>query len=244
VEYEDRIQIATPEGVELELRLAGVGSRSIAAMIDETVRWVVFIAVVMVVIFWNFASDGWDIAIVVLTAFLLWFAYDVLFEVLGGGRTPGKRLSGLRVVRAGGRPVDLVSSAIRNVLRLIDFLPVLYGLGILVVMLTRNNQRLGDLAAGTLVVRERLGAGSPRPVATAVPPDAVAGWDVSAITAEEIATVRRFLERRESLARGARAELAAEIARRLRARVAGAPDDLAAEPFLELLSAAKATRSG
>jgi hypothetical protein len=163
--------------------------------------------------------------------------------VLGGGRTPGKRMSGLRVVRAGGRPVDFVSSAIRNVLRLVDFLPLFYGLGMLVVMLSANNQRLGDLAAGTLVVRERLGAAS-RVAVPEISPGDVAGWDVSAITVEEIATVRRFLERRESLTGGARADLAADLARRLRARVAGAPEDVSAERFLELLSAAKATRSG
>jgi uncharacterized RDD family membrane protein YckC len=244
VEYEDRIRIATPEGVELELRLAGVGSRSIAAMLDETVRWVLFWAVVVILIVWDFASDGWDVAIVVLVVFLLRFAYDVLFEVLGGGRTPGKRLAGLRVVRTGGRPVDFVSSAIRNVVRLVDFLPLLYGVGMLVVMLTRNNQRLGDLAAGTLVVRERMWTPAERRAGPEIAPDAVAGWDVSAISADDIATVRRFLERRESLARGPREDLAADMARRLRARVAGAPEDLTAERFLELLSAAKAARSG
>lgn len=242
MEYEDRIRIATPEGVELELRLAGVGSRSIGALLDEVVRWILFGACA-VLVFALDVSGGWEVTILVLLQFLLRFVYDVVFEVGASGRTPGKRLAGLRVVRTGGRPVDFVSSAIRNVLRVVDFLPLLYGLGMLVVLVTARNQRVGDLAAGTLVVRDRVPS-PPQPSSPPnVPPEAIVGWDVSSVTASEIATVRQFLERRESLASSARAELAADLASRLRTRVAGAPADLGPERFLELLSAAKAVRA-
>ena len=81
----------------------------------------------------------------------------MLFEVLGGGRTPGKRWTGLRVVRSGGRRSRFTRSAMRNILRLIDILPGFYGVGMAVIFVTPHNQRLGDLAAGTLVVRDRHG---------------------------------------------------------------------------------------
>lgn len=242
MEYEDRIRIATPEGVELELQLAGVGSRSIGALLDEVVRWVLFGAFA-VLVFALDVSGGWEVAILVLLQFLLRFVYDVVFEVGAGGRTPGKRLAGLRVVRTGGRPVDFVSSAIRNVMRVVDFLPLLYGLGMLVVLVTARNQRVGDLAAGTLVVRDRVPAPSAAAALPTVSPEAIVGWDVSGVTASEIATVRQFLDRRESLTPAARAELAGDLTRRLRTRVAGAPPDLGPERFLELLSAAKAVRA-
>src|SRR5919204_560075 len=95
----------------------------------------------------------------------LWFAlsllvvagYDIFVEVLNGGRTPGKMLNGLRVVRVEGHPVGFLTSAIRNVLRPIDFLPGAYLLGAVLILATRKNQRVGDIAAGTLVVRERTG---------------------------------------------------------------------------------------
>ena len=85
------------------------------------------------------------------------FFYHVLFEVLGSGRTLGKRWTGLRVVRSGGRPVTLTRSALRNVLRVIDILPGFYAIGMTVIFITRLNQRIGDLAAGTHVVRDRHG---------------------------------------------------------------------------------------
>lgn len=243
MEYEDRIRIATPEGLELELQLAGVGSRSIGALLDEIVRWVLFGACAVLLLALD-VSGGWETAILVLLLFLLRFVYDVLFEVGAGGRTPGKRLAGLRVVRVGGRPVDFISSAIRNVLRVVDFLPLFYGLGMLVVLLTARNQRVGDLAAGTLVVRDRVASPPAAALApSSVSPEAIVGWDVSAVSATDIATVRQFLERRYALTDAARAELAGELARRLRTRVAGAPPDLAPERFLEILSAAKAVRA-
>src|SRR5215208_3915445 len=140
MEYEDRLTIATAEGVELSLTQAGIGSRMIAAMFDlaiQTVSWVVISFLVLDVAAGSPLGPG-ALAIV---AFLLVFGYDVAFEVLGGGRTPGKRLTGLRVVRTAGGPVDLVSSSIRNVLRLLDFLPGMYAIGMVSVLATARNQR-------------------------------------------------------------------------------------------------------
>ena len=99
-------------------------------------------------------SNALGLAVGSIASFLLYFGYDVAFEVLGGGRTPGKRLAGLRVLRDDGRPVDLLSSCIRNVIRLVDGLPLLYLPAMVSILVTTNNQRLGDLAARTIVVRD------------------------------------------------------------------------------------------
>ena len=158
----------------------------------------------------------------------------MLFEVRSRGRTLGKRWTGLRVVRTGGRPVTFVPSCVRNVMRLVDFLPAFYAIGMLSIFVTPRNQRLGDLAAGTLIVRERSGGCEHAPRAGAPPPRA-----------------RRRLGRQRGLGAGDRrpcgssstaaAALAArparrargELERRLRPRVAGAPERLEAEEFLE-----------
>lgn len=266
MEYEDRLTISTPEGVELELTLAGIGSRFTASVIDHTVQFSLVFALTIAlgigldsletsgggVQAQDAGTSALGYAILTLAGFLVFVGYDVLFEVRAGGRTPGKRLTGLRVVRASGRPVGFLASAIRNVLRVVDILPPFYGLAMTVIFASSRNQRLGDIAAGTVVVRERKGGRTRREPAAAaaaaaapVAPAAgeTAAWDVSAIAADELATVRRFLERRDALPDEPRAQLAADLARRLRPKVAGAPEHLAPESFLEGLSAAKAART-
>jgi hypothetical protein len=176
--------------------------------------------------------------------------YDVAFETLRGGRTPGKSIGGLRVVRSSGRPVDLTASMIRNVLRLVDGMPLGYLPTIVSIAVTERNQRLGDLAADTVVIRDRreidreqasFAVGSPTARAAPIHAAAGASWDVSAVPAEDLATVRAFLERRNSLAREARARLAAQLDGALRPRVGGA-DVTDPERFLEILYDAKRAR--
>jgi len=240
VEYEDRLTVSTPEGVELELVLAGVASRLIAALLDWLLRGVVIVAFFVAL---GSRPGGVGIALLLVALFLIVFAYDVLFEVLASGRTPGKRWTGLRVVRAGGGRIDLLSSAVRNLVRLVDFLPTFYAVGIATILLTRRNQRLGDLAAGTLVVRERREAPRASPAAADVAArDRLAAWDVSAISQEELQAVRRFLARRSDLAAAARADLASQLAKGLRPKVAGFASAEAPERFLEDLALAKAWR--
>ena len=243
--YEDRISIPTPEGVELQLVLAGLGSRLVATIVDLLIKGAVLLALWLI----GASAGGGDaggfvVAVLVVASFLVWFGYDVAFETLASGRTPGKRAAGLRVVRLGGEPVGFLASAVRNLLRLVDGLPGIYAVGAVSVLFSRRNQRLGDLAAGTLVVRERR---APLPVARpAVPDFAVAdryaAWDVSGVTSFELVTVRRFLERRWQLDPTARGRLGWELAERLRPKVAGAPPDLHPEQFLEALAEAKASR--
>jgi uncharacterized RDD family membrane protein YckC len=238
--FEDRVAIATPEGVEVELTLAGIGSRFIAGGIDLTIQILTLAALAIVLDRLGAAGA----ALLSSLTFAVIFFYDVLFEVLGRGRTPGKRVTGLRVVRSGGRPITLVPSALRNILRLIDILPALYAVGMTTIFVTRRNQRIGDLAAGTLVVRERHGDRGAQavPAPLTADPGPAAGWDVSGVGRDDVAAVRAFLERREQLDAAPRRSLAADLAGRLRPRVRGAPGDVPDEPFLELLVAAKAAR--
>jgi uncharacterized RDD family membrane protein YckC len=195
------------------------------------------------------ALMGLEGAFVILPAAgMAMLVYDVLFETLAGGRTPGKRVSGLRVVRCSGRPVDLTASAIRNALRLLDGLPLSYLPTIVSILLTRRNQRPGDVLADTVVIRDRREIDRARHAVAAVPAAGIAAgaqagarWDVSAVPAEDVATVRAFLERRDGLARDARARLAAQLDRALRPRVGGA-DEPDPERFLEILYDAKRGR--
>ena len=244
--YDDRISIPTPEGVELELVLAGVGSRLVATLVDSVIQGFVYFAFVVIqVLVGGDAGGGFVAAGAVVAGFLVLFGYHVAFETLASGRTPGKRAAGLRVVRVGGGPVGFLPSAVRNLLRLVDMQPgLLYAVGATSIVVSARNQRLGDLAAGTLVVRERR---VPLPAIRPATPDVVAAdryaaWDVSSVTPFELVTVRRFLERRWHLDPGARHRLSWELAERLRPKVAGAPPDLHPEQFLEALAEAKASR--
>ena len=239
MEYEDRVSIATPEGVELELALAGLGSRSLAGSLDLLLKLLIIGALALALLGFS-GGGGLASAAFSAAAFAVYIGYDIAFEVLGGGRTLGKRASGLRVVAEGGGPVGLRRSAIRNFVRLIDGPGTLYVLGSISILLSARNQRLGDLAAATLVVRERRGADRVVTDGAAVVPPTGA-FDVSAVTSSELATVRRFLERLIDLDGRARAGLAAQLAERLRPKVVGAPS-VDPESFLEWLASAKASR--
>lgn len=240
MEYEDRLTLATPEGVDLDFALAGLGSRAIALMFDLALKGLAIGALAILLL--GIAPGGsLGMALFLVLAFITLFAYDIAFEVLSSGRTPGKRWTGLRVIEADGGRVGLRASAVRNVLRIIDGPGSGYLLGSLTILFTERNQRLGDLAGGTLVVRERhaadrLGGGE----APAVALDAHPAADLSSIGVDDLATVRSFLARREQLDPGARERLAGQLAAALRTKVHGGPDSLPPESFLEWLAAAKA----
>jgi len=247
MDVEDRITIPTPEGVALELTLAGAGSRFIAGALD-TMLQILLVALTAVATAAAFGGlNGIGVVILSTTGFAAWYLYDVLFEVLAAGRTPGKRLTHLRVVRSDAQPVDLPASAIRNLVRTAEGPPLLYVPAMLSIFLTRRNQRLGDLAAATLVIRdvarpsERVKQ-APIVGRSANPAQAGTTWDVSAITAPELAAVRRFLERRGTLDTRARRDLAHRLEQALRRKTAGAPQTPDAEVFLERLAEEKAGR--
>ncbi len=142
------VDIATPEGVELRLPVAGLAPRSLAWLIDALIKSVGLTAASVAI---QFAGE-FGVGLLLISMFaMLWF-YNVLFEVFNGGATPGKRAVGLRVTNANGTPVGWTGSLIRNLIRFVDVLPGCYAFGCLAVLFSRRYQRLGDMAAGTIVV--------------------------------------------------------------------------------------------
>jgi uncharacterized RDD family membrane protein YckC len=242
MEYEDQRTIATPEGVQLALPLAGLGTRFLAIMIDSLIGGAVALVVIVAA---AVAAGGVGASIASASALLVFFiGYHVVFEAFGGGRTIGKRAAHLRVVMDGGEPVGLRASLIRNILRLLE-IPLFYLPAIVCVLATRNNQRLGDVAAGTLVIRETRvpDARFAPPPPPQVPAQRIASWDVAGIGEADATAVRAFLERRWGFEPKARAALANQLAQRLRPQVPGARPGLSDEAFLEHLAAAKSRAS-
>lgn len=254
----DRTLLVTPEGVTFDLRLAGLGSRFAAALIDLII-WVILLVIIGSQTGDSF-TGGFGTAIRTVLVFLLVFGYFAVFEAVWRGRTPGKRLNGLRVVTEQGGPIDARRAAIRNLIRLVDWLPLAYVIGTVTIGTSSRSQRLGDVAAGTLVIveptrgRKRNWRG--RKTAAATPAVALGvavplndaqlaelmTWDVTLITREEVGLVLQFLDRRAGIEKAARTRLASEFAKRLRPRVVGVPPQLSDERFLELLARAKQQR--
>ena len=149
----DRLE--TPERVDLTVDLAGVGSRTLAFLIDWTLLMAVTLFSFLVFGIIAPATGAFAVVLVVVVLFVLWWFYFALFEIAWDGQTPGKRLLGLRVRKTGGYPIGWSEALIRNFLRiLIDLFAFWIPVGLLVMIATRRSQRIGDLAAGTVVVRE------------------------------------------------------------------------------------------
>jgi uncharacterized RDD family membrane protein YckC len=211
----------TPEAVPVILDVAGIGSRTIATLVDSLIQFAVFLAIAWIAS----AADIGDTAagVVSLVAFfvVVW-GYFIALEGLWSGRTPGKAAAKIRVVRADGRPVTWSQVTVRNLVRIIDFLPVYYLVGGLFVVLTRRSQRVGDLAAGTVVVRDRPARS---PAMLPISPNAAAAartLDTTSVSEREFALVRSFLERRGSLVDDSRRRVAGELVTTIRSKVAGA----------------------
>jgi uncharacterized RDD family membrane protein YckC len=145
-----RQSLETPEGALLPLTPAGFGVRILAQTLDILIRF--GISLVFVMIFSLLGRMGTGIALI-LTFLLEWF-YPVFFEVTRNGRTPGKKWMGIRVVNDDGTPITFGPSLIRNLLRIVDFLPMMYLTGIIASLCNRQFKRLGDLAAGSMVIYE------------------------------------------------------------------------------------------
>jgi uncharacterized membrane protein SpoIIM required for sporulation/uncharacterized RDD family membrane protein YckC len=249
------VDIETPELVTFSYTIAGVGSRVAAALIDYLICLVLFVALVIGLAFLGAnrvvpagptSSEAWALAIIVLGQFFILWGYYVLWEGLADGQTPGKRYMRLRVVSDGGYSVTFAGSAIRNLVRLIDMQPVFtYGVGIGSVLATKQGKRLGDLAAGTLVVREQLirrdignresgignrrASGSPptrdeRPEGSSIPDSRFPIPDKQArLTDDEFAVLERFMERRGTIDSARRAMLATRLVERFSTALMGHP---------------------
>ena len=140
----------TPEGIVLELRTAGLSARFYAFLIDWLVRLLILYAAAIAQAF----MGGFGIGFWLVFLFLLEWFYPVVFELSRSGATPGKSMVGIKVVMDNGLPITPAASFTRNLLRVADFLPFLFGAGILSILLRQDSKRLGDLAAATIVVHQ------------------------------------------------------------------------------------------
>jgi uncharacterized RDD family membrane protein YckC len=229
----EQLTIETPEQIALEFPLAGVGSRFLALAFDT----LILLGIGLVLVFIGFMSaigiariatsatgaaftgstaGLWVIAVMVLLVFSVWYGYFAVFEIVWRGQTPGKRMVGLRVISASGRPMTPLQAILRNLLRIVDQLPGLYAIGILSVLVTARNQRLGDLAAGTVVVREQP---TERHQVTEEDTRVQARLRANRLTEQELALIERFLQRRADLEVEVRGRTALEIATRVRQRL-------------------------
>ena len=143
--------VEAPEGIVLSLQPAGLVARTMAFLLDLLIRMVIDIGLMLTLGSWGGLGSG----LVMIGMFCVEWLYPIVFELRPGGATPGKRALGLRVVMDTGLPVTPAASFTRNLLRVADFLPLAYGFGIVAMLLNRECKRLGDLAAGTLVVHAK-----------------------------------------------------------------------------------------
>ncbi|HEY1913699.1 MAG TPA: RDD family protein, partial [Vicinamibacterales bacterium] len=226
-QFDERLTIDTPEQITLELPLAGIGSRFLAIAIDTLLQVSLFLTGVIVLTILGGAAWGrpgaWmrqiGPALAVLLAFCLYWGYFAVFEIVWGGRTPGKRLAGIRVIKDSGRPINAYESIGRNVLRAVDFLPAMYAIGVGVMLLNRHSRRIGDFVAGTVVVYEGKHDG---PAPNWQSADLVAGISSTAltrVTAEELRLIETYLQRRHDLDPLVRDEMAERIAARISQRI-------------------------
>ena len=165
----DRFDIDTPEQIALELPLAGIGSRLLALATDSLLQLVFVLALFIIgalVSMGDYSSLGFGqysrflsqtvgAFLLVLIPFCLYWGYFAFFEIIWDGKTPGKRVAGIRVIHQSGRPMTAVECIGRNLMRGVDIIPGVYGVGLICMMCNQQNRRLGDFVAGTIVVHDK-----------------------------------------------------------------------------------------
>lgn len=238
-EADETLIIETPERVSLAFSLASIGNRFLAVVIDHSIQYFailvamwIFVSIANIDLFGAGGEDifsqmsNWTIALMILVLFLLFSGYFIFFEWLWDGQTPGKRLLKLRVIREDGRPLTLWEAIARNLLRIFDavpgFLIPIYSVGLIVIFLSSRDQRVGDVFAGTVVIRERLDEAPTfaetfsNPVADAafrrVQPRTEFKADISRITQREIELIENLLRRRWDLTERQRIWMAWRVA--------------------------------
>jgi uncharacterized RDD family membrane protein YckC len=239
-------RIVTGEAVAVDLRTAGVGSRGVALVVDFTLQFVLILALVYVIDQLGSSLENAAAAALVLSLFVLVvLGYPVGFESLWHGRTPGKAVMGLRVTRDDGGPIRFRHAFVRGLVGVVvDRLGLSIGLLALVPMLaTQRSKRLGDLAAGTIVVQERVPSrqGAPRTVAPEL-----AGWaaglDLSGVSDGLAAEIRQFLARARQLASWAREDMGDRLLAEVSRTVGPPPPGMAPGAFLETVLAERSRR--
>lgn len=253
--FDETKTIITPEQVAVTFRLAGIGTRFGAVLVDTLIHVGLLVGLLLALAYsfplverllsWlELEASSWVLAGAVLVGFALFWGYFMFWETVWDGRTPGKKLAGIRVLRDSGHPVDFRTAFVRNILRYVDFLPVGYGVGAVVMFLSGDSKRLGDYAAGTIVVIDEPSLPKQRSdQAPAAKETSLLGdpalLDLRTLTRAQLLVVDRFLEREESLPEKARVQLAQQIAEPLMNELgieAGSPTYPYAE-FLRQLAA-------
>ncbi len=254
----DQLNIDTPELVSIEMPLAGIGSRFIALLVDYLIWFAGLLVVVLVSSFilpaihaFNHVSEQWAEALVIFAFFLLNWGYFTLFEAFWNGRTPGKRIARIRVIQRSGRAIGLFESMARNLIRYVDQLPFFYAVGVIAMFVTKQHQRLGDLAAGTLVVRDREietplwgDSGSRTFTAQAFAPSVAVpephslvtlpAIGVAKLSSADLEVLEGFFSRRLDMSMGTREALASRIASAIQAKSGlEIPWGASVETFLE-----------
>jgi uncharacterized RDD family membrane protein YckC len=264
----DQLNIDTPELVAIEMPLAGVGSRFIAIVVDYLILGgaflvlALFAAIILPALhFFGGVSANWAAGIFFLIVFLLQWGYFALFEAFDNGRTPGKIVAKIRVIHQSGRGISFVEALGRNLVRFVDYLPGFYGVGVVAIFMSRRHQRLGDMVAGTLVVRDRevdsphWGENSNRSFAastptTASPPAGPGLWGgpphlrvilpapaLAKLTASDLEVLEGFFSRRLDMDLATRGALSERIASALCAKSGLViPPDTSVETFLEAVA--------
>jgi uncharacterized RDD family membrane protein YckC len=250
----EKLIIETPEQTSIEFPLAGIGSRFLAILIDSLIQGAVVFVLVLIFLGLGFgfsigglagsqSAAVWIIAILILSYFLLRYGYFILFESIWNGQTPGKRLTNIRVIRDSGQPITAIDAVGRNLLRIVDELPLAYGVGVLCAWISPQSKRLGDYVAGTVVVHEK-------PFETVAPLWGAPGqasahqYGASRLSLEEFALVETFLSRRSALEAGVRYDTAASIVRRIESRLSLPLERPSPEKLLEEISNERRSTAG
>jgi uncharacterized RDD family membrane protein YckC len=244
----DELRIDTPEQIALELPIAGIGSRFLAIVLDTLLQLFSYgVGAGVLAYVATVSPAGLTLppalaaflpAIALLLGFCIYWGYFAFFEIIWKGQTPGKRLAGIRVIKDSGRPVDALSAILRNLLRGIDMLPVMYAAGITCMILNRHSRRLGDLVAGTVVVHDkppaRIDAQWSVATETGGSAPVAAGPYIARLTDAEVVLVETYLERRLELDWEARERARDQIARRVAERTTLTPEPgQSVDDFLE-----------
>jgi len=162
VQSSDRLNIETPEQIALELPLAGIGSRFLALVLDSLLQVVAFLGLLLVIYlfreafsFISYIPDVLGSVLMIVVPFCIYWGYFAFFEIIWQGQSPGKRVAGIRVIKQTGRPMTAIEAIGRNLMRAIDILPGTYAVGLICMICNKQNKRLGDYVAGTVVVHDK-----------------------------------------------------------------------------------------
>ncbi len=261
----NQLNIDTPELVSIEMPIAGIGSRFIAIVVDYlilTAGGIVFglmlIVVVAAVHVFAHRSENWVIGFILILIFLINWGYFALFEAFWNGRTPGKRAAKIRVIHRSGRAISFLESLARNLVRAIDYMPGFYAVGVVAIFLSKQNQRLGDMVAGTLVVHDRevdtphwgemgnrtftaASFAPPTPENSPLAPPHLSVVlptpSLTKLSGSDLQVLEGFFARRLDMELAVRAALAAKIAAALCAKSGlSIPPDTSVETFLEAVA--------